>query len=131
MKLALELSRKDAIYISDNDEDMNRAIALSLVEAGEGSQDAATSIAAILNNASSAAGAACPTLVVTDDEFDQMCSSDLSLKERLSKSSLDSEEDEDTSVRILSNQMPNEENANLPGPSNIPLIKRNQKVSGK
>ena len=131
MKLALELSRKDAIYISDNDEDMNRAIALSLVEAGEGSQDAATSIAAILNNASSAAGAAYPTLVVSDDEFDQMCSSDLSLKERLSKSSLDSEEDEDTSVRILSNQMPNEENANLPGPSNIPLIKRNQKVSGK
>ena len=112
MKLALELSRKDAIYISDNDEDMNRAIALSLVEAGEGSQDAATSIAAILNNASSAAGAAYPTLVVSDDEFDQMCSSDLSLKERLSKSSLDSEEDEDTSVRILSNQRPNEENAN-------------------
>jgi len=108
------------IYISDSDEDMKRAIALSLGQAEE--------IHDVPEFSAAASGSTEPTAPISGgDEFDQMCASDMSLKERLSKSSLDSEE-EDNSVRILKNRIPTEENANLPGPSNIPLTKKTHKV---
>jgi hypothetical protein len=144
LKRALELSRKDVYYISDSDEDMNRAIALSLAETDGAVSSAAASAASANTSAANAFAAntsaanvaaseetSTPTVVVSDnDEFDQMCSNNLSLKERLSKSSLDSEEEAaENSVRILTHRELNKENANLPGPSNITLTRRNQKVS--
>jgi hypothetical protein len=94
---------------------MKRAIALSLSQI-ENPQAAAPPPAS-----SAVAG---PTLIVSDDEFDLLCSNDLSLKVRLSKSSLDSEED--NSVRIVAERVPSEESANVPGPSNIPVKMKNQ-----
>lgn len=128
LKRAIELSRQEACLISDSDDDMKRAIALSLGQAQEEEE------VVVPRPHASAAGASLaalpPTLVVSEDEFDQMCSAgDLSLKERLSKSSLDSEA-EDNSVQIVTKRTldeEEEENASLPGPSNIPRRKRRRK----
>lgn len=132
----LELSRKEAARVSDSDEDMKRAIALSLQEARVDSPhttgaaedvavDSSDSLSdyvtatdtstAVNGSASVVAGSAAP-IVISDDEFDVMCSNNMSLKERLSKSSLDSDaKDEEAS---------NDDGANLPGPSNIPVSKK-------
>ncbi len=66
MKRVLEMSKNDFVYIPDSDEEkqMKKAIALSLGE----------------------------TIVLSDDEFDRMSDEpNMSLKEKLSKSSLNSE----------------------------------------
>ncbi len=147
MKRALELSRQEVCYISDSDEDMRRAIALSLEETDQPS--AARITAAPGLNTPNAAAAADPastvavpesaavalapsaddalTLALSEDEFDRMCSADgdLSLKERLSRSSLSSEEEVkeegDATVKVLTNGKLKEESASCPDPPDIPV----------
>ena len=74
MKRVLELSKREVYYIPDSDEEMKAAIRLSLAGDNEpGNQS---------------------SIVISEDEFDDLCKdSNLSLKERLSKSSLSSGED--------------------------------------
>ena len=89
LKRALELSHQESLYISDSDEDLNRAIALSLEQlAGSALSDLASAAVAIAPPTPVAHNGA--AVVVSEDEFDEMCTNDISLKEKLSRSSLGS-----------------------------------------
>lgn len=89
MKRVLEMSKNDFVYIPDSDEEkqMKKAIALSLGE----------------------------TIVLSDDEFDRMCDEpNMSLKEKLSKSSLNSEGSTPGTCKTWSKM-------NEPDTSNLPV----------
>ena len=117
LKRALELSRRECIYISDNDEELNRAIALSLEQTGPAGSAAVAPSFPTANNDSA--------VVVSDDEYDEMCANNISLKEKLSKSSLGSGGEEgDNSVRIVTPRKLNGEKANLPELSSDLLKKK-------
>jgi hypothetical protein len=135
---------------------MRRAIALSLEETDQptAAPIAARLTAATCLNTANAAAAADPastvavpesaavalapsednalTLALSEDEFDRMCSADgdLSLKERLSRSSLSSEEEVkeegDATVKVLTNGKLKEESASCPDPPDIPVTKRKE-----
>jgi hypothetical protein len=136
---------------------MRRAIALSLEESDQptAAPSAARLTAATCLNTSNAAATANPastvavpesaavalapseddalTLALSEDEFDRMCSADgdLSLKERLSRSSLSSKEEEvkeegDATVKVVTNGKLKEESASCPDPPDIPVTKRKE-----
>ena len=98
VKRVLEMSKSDFVYIPDSDEEeqMKKAIALSLAESKRP-----------LNPMES--------IVVSDDEFDRMCDEpNMSLKEKLSKSSLSAEEVTATSTNDTCSL------SNVPNTSRLP-----------